>query len=130
VSEQPEPTKVGELVRTRRLALGLNMFRAAQRAGISHSSLLRIENGEIAQPGPSALTSLAAALDMPLADLFAAAGYVVPTELPSFKPYFRARYGELPDEVAAEVEWYAEQLARRHGITLQGPAPGEDETIQ
>ena len=126
---QPDqtPTPVGELLKQRRLDLGKNMYKASIEAGISHSSLLRIENGEVQQPTPTALTALSKVLQIPLADLFAAAGYVVPTELPSFKPYFRARYNELPDEAAAEVEWYAEQIAKRYGVTLSGPAPGEDE---
>jgi transcriptional regulator with XRE-family HTH domain len=106
----------------------LSLYRAAKLMNISHSSLFRIEEGEVIQPTPQALTSIAKVLCIPLADLFAAAGYVTPAELPSVRPYFRARYSDLPEAAVRDLERYAESLAKKHGVSLNGPAHGEDES--
>ena len=41
----------------------------------------------------------------------AMADYVVPDSLPTLTPYLRAKYRDLPDEAAAQVEAYARKLA-------------------
>lgn len=128
MSEKNRTHPLPVLIRTRRTRMRLSLYRAAKLMGISHSSLFRIEEGEVVQPTPQALTAIARVLEIPLADLFAAAGYVSPTELPSVKPYFRARYSELPESAVRDVERYVEALAKQHGVSLNGPAPGEDET--
>ncbi len=35
---------------------------------------------------------------------------------------------DLPDEAVAQIEQYAKYLASEHGVDLDGPAPGQDET--
>lgn len=131
----PDPSKpaqpritLPELVSAKRRQMRLSQYRMAKLLGIMPSTLLRIENGDIAQPTPIVLTKIAKFLDIPLADLFAASGYVSPTDLPSVRPYFRARYSELPESAIRDVERYVESLAREHGVNLNGPGPGEDES--
>ena len=66
-------------------------------------------------------------LAMDLVDIYRPLGYDAPTSLPSLRPYLRSKYSELPAEAAEQLERYAERLAKRHGVDLSGPAPGEDE---
>jgi transcriptional regulator with XRE-family HTH domain len=56
-------------VRSRRLAIGLNVGQLAERSGISKGMLSKIENAQTS-PSLSTLERLAAALDMPVTSLF------------------------------------------------------------
>ena len=62
-----------------------------------------------------------------MADLYAAAGYPTPTELPSFTPYLRSKYGGLPPEARAELQETFQRLSEKYGYDGDGPADGEDE---
>lgn len=116
---------LGQLLRHRRDALGLSLRQVGDRVGTTDTTVMRIESGEIASPRGDILRALAEALELPLADLFATAGYAVPRELPSFRPYLRAKYHDLPPEALAELENTFAGIAKRYGTS--GPAPGEDE---
>ena len=91
-------------------------------------TVLRFEQGAFAAPAPDKLARLAAALGLTLADVYALADYAVPNDLPSFTPYLRTKYRDLPKDDIAAIERYAANLARKHGVNLSGPAPGEDES--
>jgi transcriptional regulator with XRE-family HTH domain len=119
--------QLGQPIRQRREDLGLSQRQLGERIGSTGSgtTIMRIESGEIANPRVDVLTALAEALDLPSADLFAAAGYAVPNELPSFRPYLRAKYQDLPPEAVTELEDTFADIAKRYGTN--GPAPGEDE---
>lgn len=120
-------TPLGHMIRARREALGLTQRQVAERIGSTESGTTvgRIESGFIRQPGVETLSGLAEALGLPMADLFTAAGYAVPSELPSFRPYMRAKYRDLPPEALAELDRTFTDIARRYGTAW--PAPGEDE---
>jgi transcriptional regulator with XRE-family HTH domain len=77
------------------------------------AGLSRAENGKKI-PAPETLASLADALDLPLADLYEAAGYPLPQQLPTLRPYLRRAYG-VPDEAAAEIEAYLHRIAAQYG---------------
>jgi hypothetical protein len=89
--------------------------------------VVRLEQGAIDAPAPDKLSRIADALGLSLADVFALADYSVPSELPSFQPYLRTKYRRLPTSAVQELEKAFTRIARRHGLDLQGPAPGEDE---
>jgi transcriptional regulator with XRE-family HTH domain len=91
------------------------------------ATIVRVERGEFASPRPDTLKAMAEALGLPLADVFAMADYVIASELPSTRPYMRAKYPDLPDAAVEQVDRYIERLVKRHGSTLTGPALGEDE---
>lgn len=86
------------------------------------SSIYRIETGQHSNPRADTLSRIAQGLDIPTADLFAAAGYASSRELPSFAVYLRSRYRVLPRDARRELEVHFKQLLRRHG-----PHNGEDE---
>ena len=120
-----EPTALGMLIRAQREALGFSQHKLARLAGTPNTQIMRIESGFIVQPRSKLLQTLAAVLGIPAADLFAAAGYGIPSELPSFRPYLRAKYQNLPPEALAELHRTFAALAEKYGT--EGPAPGEDE---
>lgn len=96
------------------------------------TSIQRIEAGETAEPPrATVLAALAPHLNLPLADLYVAAGIQQPTELPSFTPYLRSRYRDLPASAQAELEQSFRDVMSRYGFDnangATGPLDGEDE---
>lgn len=94
---------------------------------MTDSNVLRIERGDIPQPRPETLKSLADVLGLGLADLFNLIGYVQPTTLPSLSPYLRSKYADLPESAAREMEASFAKIAAKHGYDPNGPDSGEDE---
>jgi transcriptional regulator with XRE-family HTH domain len=120
-----EAQKLADLLRMKRETLGLSAHEVARRAGVNVGTVTRIELAQIPSPRPESLTAIGDVLGIPAADLFAVADWLPRKELPTFRPYLRAKYRELPDEAIAEIEGFLTQLARKHGVG--GPADGEDE---
>jgi transcriptional regulator with XRE-family HTH domain len=112
------------LLRKRREELGLSARQVAFKAGIDPGSITWLEQGKVAQPRFETVRALAEALDLPLADVYAAANWLPEGELPSLRPYMRAKYGDdLSDDDLAKVERYVQRLSRQS----RGPTGGEDE---
>jgi transcriptional regulator with XRE-family HTH domain len=123
----PHPKQLGSQLRARREQLGLTQRQLAKLAGMTDATITRIEQGAIAAPAPDKLSRIAEALDLSLADVFAQADYILPRELPSYAPYLRSKYPQLPDEAIEQLGDSFEQIARRYGYDAAGPDPGEDE---
>lgn len=119
---------LGKKLKEAREALGWSARHVAERSGMADSNVVRLEQGAIANPRPETLKSLADTLGLDLADLYAAAGYVQPAGLPSFAPYLRSKYADLPPSAWRELERTFHQIAAKHGYDPAGPAVGEDET--
>jgi transcriptional regulator with XRE-family HTH domain len=111
--------RLGEYIKAHREAQNLTILTLASRAGIDDGGLSRLEHGKVPYPRPNTLCAVATALHLPLADLYALAGYVVPDELPSIKPYLHAKYAELPEDVITElcdeIDYACEIHRRRSG---------------
>lgn len=118
---------LGQVLRARREQAGLSQYALEDLSGVDHSVIGRIESGHIAAPGPDKLTRLAEALRLPVADVFVLAGYAVPRQLPSFRPYLRSRYGELPPEAHARLDAYFQRIQEEYGAADFAPLDGEDE---
>ncbi len=125
--DKGEAKRLGQHLRDAREALKLSSRALAERAGVTDATIVRIELGEFAAPSPDKLARMANALGLPLEDVYALADYAAPRQLPNLSPYLRTKYRDLPDETAAQIEAYAQRLAKKHGVDLRGPAPGEDE---
>jgi transcriptional regulator with XRE-family HTH domain len=119
-----ERQALADLLRNRRQELGLSSAELARRAGVDKGLLTLLDRKKIAQPRIDTIRALAGALEMPLADLYAATNWLPEDALPSLRPYMRAKYDNLPDEAVAEVERVIARLSRRYG---HGPKTGEDE---
>ncbi|MBK6870809.1 MAG: helix-turn-helix domain-containing protein [Kineosporiaceae bacterium] len=120
--------ELGQMIAARRRALGWTLETLAEAAGLNRSSVMRLEQGRFASPSPEALSGLAGALGLAAADLFAVAGYSTPQDVPTLRPYLRAKYGVLPESAIAEVEAYLTAVAAQYGgVAAGGPLNGEDE---
>jgi len=106
---------------------GLSLRELATRAGIPKSTVIRLWDDQVASPKPNVLEALATALSVEVSDLYAAAGYTSPDGLPSFNPYLRRKYGDLPEEAKQELETSFARIAKKYGYDGDGPEPGEDE---
>ena len=116
---------LAKILRDKRAALHLSMRQIEAVSGVNSATIVRLERGSILTPQPETLKAMAAALDLSVSDLFAVADWVPAQELPTFRPYLRAKYKDLPESAVAEMEQFFERLAKRHGA--QGPTDGEDE---
>jgi transcriptional regulator with XRE-family HTH domain len=124
----PEQARLlGRFIAEKRDALGMSQRKLAEAIGVQNTTIMRLEAGEYAAPSPDNLARIAETLGIEMADLYAMAEYLVPKKLPTLTPYLRAKYSELPDGAAEQIEAYAHRLAKRHGVDLRGPAPGVDE---
>jgi transcriptional regulator with XRE-family HTH domain len=119
--------RFGKYIKQQRQAKGLSSRALARAIGVNDATIVRIEQGAIEAPRPNLLSAIARELDLPLSDVFAYADYVVPQELPSFTPYLRAKYGELPPEAVEQLERSFAKLAKKYGADARGPVQGEDE---
>lgn len=126
--ESGQVKRLGQTLRARREKLGLSQRQLAAQAGVNDATIVRIEHGEFNAPAPDKLSRIAEALDLPLADVFALADYVVPSQLPSFQPYLRSRYQDLPKDAIEDLDQAFARIVRRHGYQPDGPRPGEDES--
>lgn len=117
-----------QYIKRQRESQKLSLRDLAAKTGIHNGTLSRLEQGKIATSKPATLKALALALNVPLADMFAMANYIVPYDLPSMTPYLHARYGHLSDEAVASVSEYLERLIDEHDLDPNGPLGFEDET--
>jgi len=125
--DQEQARELGRRLRERREQLGLSTRELAERADTTHTTVVRLEQGAYDAPAPDKLSRIAEALGLSLADVYALADYSVPTDLPSFRPYLRTKYRNLPAPAVEELERSFRRIAKRHGLNPDGPAPGEDE---
>lgn len=125
--DEEQAQELGQRLRERREQLGLSTREVAARAETSHSTVVRLEQGFYEAPPADKLSRVAEALGLSLADVYALAYYSVPSELPSFRPYLRTKYRDLPAPAVEELERSFLRIAKRHGIALSGPNAGEDE---
>jgi transcriptional regulator with XRE-family HTH domain len=116
---------LGQLLRQHRERRGLGIRGLEAASGVNVSSIVSLERGDTLTPQPDTLKALAAALDLPVSDLFTVAGWLPADELPTLRPYLRAKYRQLDETAIADLERYAEALAIRHGGV--GPIDHEDE---
>lgn len=124
----PEQAKaLGQQLKRRREELNLSTHRLAELAEIDQATVVRLEAGSISAPRPDKLSRVARALGLSGADIFALADYTVPNDLPTLKPYLRTKYRDIPPEDVEKIEAYAARLAKKHGVRVAEPAPGEDE---
>ncbi|MGI8664850.1 MAG: helix-turn-helix domain-containing protein [Jatrophihabitans sp.] len=117
--------KLGEYLGARRMAMGLSMRQLAREVGGNISTISVIEAGTNLSPSPQTLKAIADVLGLSMSDIFVVADWLPADELPTLKPYLRAKYQDLDEQAIAELERYAERLAQRHGSL--GPIDHEDE---
>ena len=116
--------QLGRLIKKYRLDKGLTLRAAAELTGYHHSYLARLEAGDYEAPKPQQLKAIARALEIPIEDLYALAGYQVEDRLPDFAPYLRAKF-DLPDEAVDRLDEYFQMLKERYDIEDTEGEPGD-----
>lgn len=101
------------------------MRQLGQLTGAGIATVSALETGSSVSPQPDTLKAIARVLEIPISDLFVIADWLPHDELPTLKPYLRAKYRELDEQDIAAIETYANQRVQRHGGT--GPIDREDE---
>jgi transcriptional regulator with XRE-family HTH domain len=125
--DSKQRTVLGKRIRTLRTSLELSQAELGRRAGLAHTTIIRLEQGAFASVSPDSLRSIAEHLKVPSFELFELAEIATPRDLPQFSPYMRAKYKDLTPEDLTAIERYAAKIAKRRGVSLTGPKPGEDE---
>ncbi len=120
--------RLGGWLREQRQSAGLSTIQLAKAVGTTDATISRIEQGAFAAPDPHKLSRIAEALGLSLADVYAMADYAVPSDLPSFEPYLRRKYRDMPAEAIEDLDEAFGRILRKHGYYHSGPRPGEDES--
>lgn len=108
--------KLADLLKREREGLGLSQGALARELGISRPYLSRLERAEYAHPSPQILARIATYLGMPLDDLYALTGCTLPTDLPAYGPYLRAKHPNWPEDVLAELEDVYEFVKKKYSL--------------
>ena len=108
-------SQLGAFIARHRKERALTQEGLAERAGVSGSTILRLERGEFGRPDPEKLQRLARALEVDAEDLFELAGYTPTEALPAFGPYLRRKFGDLPEEARVDLEAYFEKVRKQYG---------------
>jgi transcriptional regulator with XRE-family HTH domain len=119
-----EREELAETVRQARQARGFTAREVARRAGVDVGVVTKLERCEIGQPRVENVRAIAVVLGIPLADIYARMHWLPATELPTLRPYMRAKYTNLTDADLAEVERFISELTQKQGT---GPVDNEDE---
>lgn len=115
---------LGELVKRYRVAKDISGRKAAKLAGIDSHTMHMLEHGGYESPRPKTLRSIAKALDIPILDMFHAAGFLSPEDIVemvrNFNPELALSTYE-PMEIDEEKNRYIETQIEKFGLDYVGP---------
>lgn len=107
---QAQLKELGRVIARQRAKAKLTQRGLAEKAGVTHPTILRMERGEFKRPDPEKLQRIAQALDLGAGDFFALAGYIHADHLPSLGPYLRTKFADdLSAKDRKDIERYVEQ---------------------
>lgn len=106
---RPVSLSLPNLLAARRAELGLSLRALQDRSGVHYSHLSKLESGGDGA-GVATLAGLSRGLELPLAELLAAAGVAANLGLPSFAGYLAAAQPELNQSERRELESAFERL--------------------
>jgi|SRR5579875_1921014 len=119
-----ERHQLAELLRVGRARKDLSAREVARRAGVDEATVRLLERSRIKHPRVDTVRAIAQVLGIPIADIYALLHWLPEGELPSLRPYMRAKYATLPDTAVDEIEQLVAELTHKYGT---GPANREDE---
>jgi transcriptional regulator with XRE-family HTH domain len=119
-----QASQLGRLLKARREERELSTHRLAAAAEMDQATIVRFEAGSIGAPRPDKLARIAEVLGLSSSDVFALAGYMAPTDLPTLRPYLSAKYHGLLTEDIDKIEAYVARIAKKRGFALVEAAPG------
>lgn len=94
------PNRLGEVIRARRIELGLTQEQLAERIGdgVRQAEISRLEGGRVEQPRRQRLEKIAVALGVPLGELLARSGWADDGSAVSRIPEARAQAAQLGEQ--------------------------------
>lgn len=114
MSRKHASPSLADLAQQLRLAAGISVYELAKRSGLNRSTLLRIEAGDIGQPGTDTLNALARGLGIDPEQLYDAAWQEGTPVLPSPATYLRSKY-RLSAVQIAQLEAQIKKATAAHG---------------
>lgn len=101
-------TEIGKYIEERRKIKALSIRQLAEKSGISHTEVWRLETGERKKPSPDVLKSLAPHLGISYEDLMKKAGYIdEAVDHPSFtETVYRDEKNNVVDIVTRAKDMY------------------------
>lgn len=107
---QAQLNELGRVIARQRAKAKLTQRGLAEKAGVTHPTILRLERGEFGRPDPEKLERIAHALNLGAGDFYALAGYTHSDHLPSLARYLRIKFeGDLSAKDRKDVERYVER---------------------
>lgn len=105
------------------------MKEASRETGISTGTLSTLEQGKQASTSIDKILAMASAYDLDATELIEAAGYDLTSALPTFTPYLRSKYRNIPRQAQDEITAAFDRIVQKYGIDPHqaGPNQGEDE---
>lgn len=125
---RPKPS-LGSLLLAAREASGMTVRQASAESGVSVGLISLLEQGKSKSAGIERLIALSETYGVEPLDIIEAAGYNLTPTLPTFTPYLRTKYRQLPPEAHDEITAAFQRIAGKYGIDEHstGPTRGEDE---
>jgi transcriptional regulator with XRE-family HTH domain len=111
---QAQLKELGRLVHRERVKAKLTQRGLAEKAGVTHPTILRLERGDFKRPDLDKLQRIAHALNLSSGDFFALVGYMPADHLPSLGQYLLTKFeGDLSTKDRKDIERYVEQKRAR-----------------
>ena len=107
---------LGRLTRETREAAGLSQRQVAEAIGVSRELISRLESGSCQNISPAPLMRFAKRFNVSSADLCAAAGWMLPTELPNFAAYLHAKHPDWADQWVDELTDFYDFVKQKHSL--------------
>lgn len=112
---------LGKLVAGHRKAQGRSARDVAREADIDIHTMTKLEQGHYASPSPVTLKRVGGALNIPILELFQAAGYLTPYDLVDLLTHPRIE-PVLAEHAAIEARsQYIAELIEKHGLDYIEP---------
>lgn len=125
--KKEDSNRLGEVIYQAREAKGISSRALAERIGVHHSYLNRLQLGHHRRVAPEILAKLAVELDLNLADLYIYAGYALPEELPTFEGLLHTQYRSLPSDDVRALRSHLDYLVDKNSLdpSSDGSEPAE-----
>ena len=107
---------LGSFLKGKREAAGLTLTQLSTELGVSRPYLSRLERGDYSHPSSLILNKIMKRFNVSAEDAFAMTGYTLPSDLPSFGPYVRAKHADWPDGVVQELESFYDYLKYKYAL--------------
>jgi transcriptional regulator with XRE-family HTH domain len=105
--ERPDSNMLGQYLEKKRQDAGMSLRRLELASGVPFTTIRRLLYGEVENPTPEHLQSIAKALKLDESEVFGLIGVTPPQGLPGVAPYLRAKFklkGDALSEATREIQ--------------------------